>query len=144
MSEQSFEVVARSPASAAAVFETLADIPGWQEWGRPFVPRSIRERDGAPEPNGVGAIRKAGAAGFWVHEEIVEFIPPARLSYILAGPLPLRRYRATVELEPDVGGGTLIRWRGRFEPTLPGTGPLLTRALRGVIAGLAKRLARAA
>jgi uncharacterized protein YndB with AHSA1/START domain len=144
MPEESFEVVARSKASAEAVFKTLSDIPGWDQWTGLMVPRTIRERDGSPDPNGVGAIRKAGAAGFWVHEEIVEFIPPTRLSYIVRGPVPMRRYRSTVELEPDVGGGTLIRWRGRFEPIVPGTGPLVRRGLRAVIAGLAKRLAEAA
>jgi uncharacterized protein YndB with AHSA1/START domain len=142
--EESFEVVARSPAPPAQVFEALADIPRWQEWAKPVVPRSIRERDGSPEPNGVGAIRKAGGAGFWVREEVVEYLPPTRLAYVLNSPAPWRRYRAVVELEPDVGGGTMIRWRGRFEPRVKGTGPMLKRALRTMVARLAKGLAEGA
>ena len=140
MPTQMFEVVVHSPAEPKAVFDLLTDIPSWQVWGRPLVPRSIRERDGSPDPNGVGAVRKAGGPGFWVREEVVEFIPPVRYAYIVVRGVPVRRYRAVVELEPAEGGGTTIRWRAQLEQRVPG----VARAIEAIITALAKRLARRA
>ena len=135
-----FEVIAHSDGDEKRVFDLLSDIPAWKEWGRPLIPNSVSERDGAPDPNGVGAVRRAG----WVREEIVEFIPPVRLAYIIVSGVPVRRYRAIVELEPGPAGGTTIRWRGQFEPRFRGTGPLLNRLLKAAIDVTAKKLAVAA
>jgi hypothetical protein len=142
--EQSFEIEITSHAAPAELFDLLADIPRWQEWAGPTVQRSARDRDGSPEPNGVGAIRRLGAPGFWAREEIVEFLRPVRLSYILVSGVPVRRYRSTVEFEARGDGETIIRWRSRFEPIVPGTGALLRIGMRTVIAGVAKRLSAVA
>ena len=144
MPTEMFEVLAHSAADPKAVFDVVADIPSWAQWAKPVVPRSVRERDGQPEPNGVGAVRKAGGFGFWVREEIVEFIPPVRLAYIITSGIPVRRYRATVEFEPAAAGGTTIRWRGQFEARIRGTGPLLNRAFRTVLGVVANKAAEAA
>ncbi|MHB8466110.1 MAG: SRPBCC family protein [Acidimicrobiales bacterium] len=141
MPTETFEVLARSAADPKTVFDLLADIPAWAAWGKPLVPRSIRERDGAPDPNGVGAVRKAGGLGIWVREEIVEYIPPVRLAYILVSGMPVRRYRSIVELEADPAGGTAIRWRSHFEPKIPGTGPLFRVLIKTEVGALARRLA---
>jgi uncharacterized protein YndB with AHSA1/START domain len=144
MPTETFELVVHAAADQKRVFDLLADIPAWADWGRPLVPRSIRERDGKPDPNGVGAVRKAGGAGIWAREEIVEYIPPVRISYIVASGMPVRRYRATVELEAEPDGGTTIRWRGQFEPSIPGTGPLIRGGLTLLLGALARKLAAAA
>ena len=134
-----FEVVAESTADRERVFARLSDIDSWPTWGGPMTRTTKRIRDGKPDPNGVGAVRKAA----FVHEEIVEFLPPARLSYVIIKGVPgLERYRATVELEPTERG-TTIRWRGRFDPRIPGTGPLLNRFLKGAVTQLVTKLAQA-
>jgi hypothetical protein len=140
MPTEMFEVVVHSSAAPKAVFDLLTDIPSWQDWARPLVPRSIRERDGSPDPNGVGAIRKAGGFGVWAREEVVEFLPPVRYAYIVDDGVLFRRYRATVELTAE-GGGTTIRWRGQFQPVIRGTGPWVNKGLKTLMTAIARKLA---
>jgi hypothetical protein len=73
-------------------------------------------------------------------EEVLEFDPPRHLAYTLLSGLPVRDYRADVELTPD-GDGTLIAWRSGFEPKYPGTGTLLALFMRAVLTDTARRLA---
>ena len=57
--------------------------------------------------------------------------------------MPVRDYRADVDLIPD-GAGTQIRWRSSFAPKIPGTGPLVRALMAGIVGGFARRLAVAA
>jgi hypothetical protein len=78
----------------------------------------------------------------WSREEIVELVPPVRMSYIMLSLWEgARGYRSTVEVVPDGRGGTDITWRSSFEPVIPGTGPIVRTVLRSAVAGLARRLA---
>jgi hypothetical protein len=74
-------------------------------------------------------------------EEVVAFEPPQHFAYILLTGLPVREYRADVELTPD-GDGTLITWHARFVPRWHSTGPALERFLRTTLTGFARGLAR--
>jgi uncharacterized protein YndB with AHSA1/START domain len=134
------EVGARSAAPPEVVFEVLADGARWQEWAGPTVPRSRWEREGVPPPGGVGAVRRLGRGPFGASEEILAYDPPRRLSYTVLSGLPVRSYRADVDLDAD-GDGTRIRWRATFEPKVPGTGALLARFLTVTLGSFARRLA---
>jgi uncharacterized protein YndB with AHSA1/START domain len=141
MTEYSFAVEATSAASPEAVFALVTDVPRWKVWAGPLIRESYLEREGGPPPGGIGAIRRLGSKPFYGREEIVEYDPPRRLSYVILSGQPVRNYRADVDLTP-VDGGTHIRWAGRFEPLVPGTGALIRWYLRRIIAGFARRLAR--
>jgi uncharacterized protein YndB with AHSA1/START domain len=143
VSRQSFEVVRRSPAAPEAVFAVLADGSRWSEWAGPLVRRSAWDREGAPEPGGVGAVRRLGSAPFFSREKIVEYDPPRHLAYVLLSGMPVRDYRSDVDLTPD-GAGTEIRWRSSFAPRIPGTGPLVRAVMAAIVGGFARRLAKAA
>jgi uncharacterized protein YndB with AHSA1/START domain len=143
MASHQFEVHAHSPAPPAAVFAVLADIGRWKEWAGPAIRESVRDRPGAPEPDGVGAVRKLGSRPVYTREEIVEFSPPTHLAYVLRTRI-LHGYRADVDLTAEPGGGTAIRWRGSFDPAMPGTGGVLRAALTRIIGDVARRLAQAA
>jgi len=145
MAGHQFEVSARSPAPPDAVFAVLADIPRWHEWGGPAIRESVRERPGAPEPDGVGAVRKLGGKPVYSREEIVEFVPPRHMTYVMRSGWPVRGYRADVDLTPDHAGGTVIRWRGSFDaPAVPGTGGAFRTLYARVVGRLARGLAQAA
>lgn len=144
MSRHRYEVVVHSSADPEDVFALLADNAGWQRWAGPLVRRSVLERPGTPPPDGVGAIRRLGSTRVYSREEIVEFDPPYHLAYELRSGQPVRRYRADVDLEPTAGGGTTIRWRGRIDPLIPGTGPALRWIFRTMVGGFARRLGQAA
>ena len=54
-------------------------------------------------------------------EEIIALEPGKRFGYALRSGLPLRDYRAYVDLTPD-GEGTAIHWHSTFTGKVPGTG----------------------
>jgi hypothetical protein len=104
--------------------------------------RTVLLRPGAPDPEGVGALRAFGlgpAGGS--KEEVVAFDPPRHLGYVAVSGLPVRRYRADVDLEAD-GGGTAVTWRGSFDELVPGTGALLRVILKKMTGGFAVRVCR--
>jgi hypothetical protein len=90
------------------------------------------ERVGAPDPNGVGAIRVFDSGPVKVREEVLEFEAPTRMVYRLASGLPVRDYRSEMQLETD-GDVTVLTWSSTFEPRIPLTGPLFTRIMRGAV-----------
>ena len=132
--------MARSSAGPGAVWALLADGATWPAWS-PIEAFEL-ERAGDPPPEGPGAIRRFRRGRTVGRDEIVEALPGRRLAYRSLSGLPVRDYRAEVDLAPGPGG-TEIRWRASFEPKLPGTGRLLERGiedfLRGCVHGLAER-----
>ena len=137
-----FEVVAHSTAPPERVWPLLADARGWSSWAR--FTHSELEREGSPEPDGIGALRAFGSGPVRSREEVVAFDEPLHLAYELRRGMPIKGYRADVTLEPD-GDGTRITWSSHFErATVPGTGAFYRWFLRTFIADTAKRLARAA
>ena len=138
------DVTAMSTAPPADVWRLLADASTWSQWGAWHETKL--DRDGSPDPNGVGALRRFHPFRFprvSTVEEVVAFEPPQRLAYELRSGLPVRGYHADVTLEP-VDGGTRIRWHSTYDGKFPGIGavmrPILTRTIRDT----AKRLAAAA
>jgi hypothetical protein len=132
-----FRAHAEAPREAA--WETLADITRWAEWG-PWDETAL-EREGAPDPRGVGAMRMLRRGRIVTREEVTEWEPPAVLGYELRSGLPMRHYRARVTLT-ERDGGTELHWRSEFRAKLPGTGPFLRLAFGGFIADVVERAAR--
>ena len=142
MGQRHIEVTKQSAAAPHAVFALLVDGNTWPRWS-PIEALEL-ERIGDPPPEGVGAIRVFRRGRTTGRDEIVEVVPDRRLGYRSLSGLPVRDYRAHVDLEPD-GDGTTIRWEASFSPKLPGTGRLLERGLRRFLyectAGLAAHAA---
>jgi hypothetical protein len=67
-------------------------------------------------------------------------VPDRRLGYVLLAGLPLRDYRANVDLTPE-RGGTAIRWYSDFGAKVPGTGWLFRLALGRFMATAVESLA---
>jgi hypothetical protein len=135
---QTIEVTARSTADAGTIYRLLADGGTWPSWSP--IGSFALERPGTPPPEGVGAVRVFRTGRVTSREELVELVPGRRLSYVLLSGLPLRGYRADVDLTP-AGDGTVIHWRSRFTAKVPGTGPLYRRALARFIQRCADGLA---
>lgn len=129
------DVHAISGAPAERVFEHLAVAEAWGVWGR-FPTRPVRERPGADSPNGTGAVRRIWPA----REQVIEHLPPTHYAYVALSGIPIRNYRADVTLT-SAEAGTAIRWQGRFDPLIPGTGPLIRAFLNRMLAGFARSLA---
>ena len=148
MGEQRIDVRVRSAAPPAAVYALLRDGDTWPVWAP--LDRFTLEAPAAGDPQGVGAVRRFHAPGVppvSSRERVVELVPDRRFSYVLLSGLPLRGYRADVDLTPAPGGGTGIHWHAAFRSAVPGTGGLyrrvLTRFIHRCATGLAEHAAGA-
>jgi len=123
------------------VWPLLAQARRWTEWST--VRHADLEREGEPTPDGVGAIRRFRTGPVTSREEVVEFVPPRRLVYTMLSGLPVRGYRATVELHSD-DGGTRISWASTFTAAPRGTAWFWRGFLHITVRSFARRLARRA
>lgn len=138
---QHVEVRRLIAAPVPAVWERYTDHVSWTEWAG--LGKVRLERTGEPPPNGVGCVRVISNAGFEVHEEVLSFDPPHRMTYrVVRGGVPLRDHLGEVTFEPD-DAGTLVVWRCRFDSKIPGLGGLfrvlITRLFRKALEGLARQ-----
>jgi uncharacterized protein YndB with AHSA1/START domain len=138
-----YEVIAETTSAAPpeTVFEHVAIAAAWAVWGG--FAHSERERPGTGTPDGVGSVRRIRQGPGSTREEVVAYEPYRHYAYRLLSGVPMLGYRADVTFEPTAGGGTAIRWAGRFTAgKIPGTGPVLWLGLRVVVSYLATRVAR--
>jgi hypothetical protein len=138
MARQHIEHRATTTADPATVYALLRDGAGWPTWS-PIESFEL-ERPGAVEPEGLGAVRLFRSGRVTGHDTIVELAPDRRFSYTHTSNLPIRDYRADVDLQPTEEG-TAIRWRSSFVAKVPGTGWLLRRALDRFIGEMTDGLA---
>jgi hypothetical protein len=102
------DVTVHSEAGPDTVFALLEDATTWPVWS-PI---------GSYEPDGTTRVFRTGRTVS--REEIVELVAGKRFSYRLLCGLPLKDYRADVDLTPR-DGGTDIRWHSTFTGKIPGT-----------------------
>ena len=138
--QQIIDIRGTTEASPAAVWRLLGDSSTWPAW-TPIESVALDRPGGA---DGLGEIRTFKTGRYLVREEIVERQPERRLSYELLSGLPVRDYRATIDLTPQPQG-TEIHWRTTFTATIPGSGWLyrwgLAKRTREFVDGLAKHSA---
>ena len=130
---------ARSSAPVEEVWPLIGEARRWTEWS--FLDRAELERDGAPVPDGVGALRRFTRHGVGSTEEVVAYEPPHHLGYAIVKGFPVRHYRADVTCTPD-GPGTVIAWSATFDEKIPGTGRLMVLVLTRLIRRFATEAAR--
>ncbi len=140
---QRVEVTHRFAAPVERVWALYTDHGGWSRWSG--LGSSRLEREGVPDRDGTGAVRRLGDGLAAVSEEILDWEPPKRFTYrLIRGPLPVRDHVGEVIFEPD-GDGTFVIWRCRFDAMIPGLGGLfrlaITRVFRRALAGLERALA---
>lgn len=101
------------------------------------------DRPDADGHEGPGAMRVFSTGPFRTREQVVEVTPPRHFSYVMVSGLPIRNYRADIDLEarPD---GTLLHWRAAFEAKVPGTGWLFRSYLKRFLQQSATGIAAAA
>jgi hypothetical protein len=134
-----YAIHAHSAAPPEEVFALLADALSWPRWS--FVPRASLEREGVPTADGVGAIRRFGTRFLGSREQVAAYEPPYHFAYTMLSGMPVKGYRADVELQ-RTASGTALLWRARFDTMIPGTGPLLRLVLRLIVHRLARDLTR--
>jgi hypothetical protein len=124
----------------AEAWEVLADHEGMSNWG-PGI-KVTMDKMGSPDPNGVGAVRRIAAPGPMpaIVEEITAFDPERFLAYRALSGVPLRGYRAEVELT-DLQGKTGIKYTVHADSRIP---VVDKAAVKGLATGLLAAYVRAA
>ena len=120
---------AQSSAPRDVVWNVIAEVQYYSDWG--IWSRAELEREGAPDRQGVGAIRKLTKSPVVSREEVIEFEPGERLVYRLLSGLPVSDYIGAVSLSDDQGG-TRITWRSQWTSRAPGMKRLITKAITEV------------
>ncbi|HZR12815.1 MAG TPA: SRPBCC family protein [Acidimicrobiia bacterium] len=140
MAHQDIDVRAESSAPPEDVFALLADGATWPVWS-PIGSFQLEEpaRGGG---EGVGAIRVFRTGRTTSRERVVEVVPDRRFSYALLSGIPIRDYRADVDLTRTPSGGTAIRWHSTFTAKIPGTGGMIRRKLHAFIGECVRGLAQ--
>ena len=127
------------------MYGLLVDGATWPTWSGHDAAEVVERGEG--DGDGVGAVRVLHRGRMRSRERIVELVPERRLGYVLLAGLPLRDYRANVDLTPE-RGGTAIRWSSDFAAKVPGTGAIfrlaLTKFMTAATEGLAARAAEVA
>jgi uncharacterized protein YndB with AHSA1/START domain len=139
----SFTFTREISAPPETVFEVLTDHRRYSE----LTPlrKSVLERQGEADVNGVGAIRSLTLLGPPMREEVLAYRAPSRFSYTVLSGLPVRDHVGTVELSAD-GSGTKMVYAVRTQPTLPVVGAavvaVVKQAVKGLIDGISKESER--
>jgi Polyketide cyclase / dehydrase and lipid transport len=141
MRRQQIDIRTTTLAGPAAVYALITDGASWPDWSP--IDSFELEKEGVGGPEGVGAVRVFRNGRIEGRDTIVELVADRRLGYTHVSDLPIKGYRADIDLEPD-GTGTRIRWRASFRATVPGTGPVLRWALGRFLRQCADGLADAA
>jgi uncharacterized protein YndB with AHSA1/START domain len=129
-------IAARAHASAdpQAVWALLEDANRYSDWG-PWSESGYVQQPVAA-PHGPGAVRRLRyrKRRTVTIEPVIEAQPGRRLVYEVTSGLPVRNYRATVELTPDPNG-TDIEWGASFDRTLRGrlVRPILQRVYEEIV-----------
>jgi uncharacterized protein YndB with AHSA1/START domain len=132
------EATANSSAPPAMVWGLLADVSQWAQWGA----WSKVEVEGGAE-HGPGAVRVLIRAPFRVRERVTDWVPDQRMSYELIDGMRVNGYTSEVTLEANGQGGTLVRWRSKYERADPITALILRAAVRDAckrVAGAASKV----
>ena len=114
-------VTRKVAAPREQVWAVYTDHVSWQDWSG--IGRVRLERRGAPTPNGVGCVRVISSYGVSVHEEILSFDPPSRMTYrVIRGGIPIKNHLGEVVFDEDPASDatTVLTWSCRFDSKIPG------------------------
>ncbi|MDP9796156.1 uncharacterized protein YndB with AHSA1/START domain [Catenuloplanes nepalensis] len=127
----SYDVQAVSAAPPAAVFALVSDVTTWPSW----------QAISSARPDGDEWVLGGGPRTVI---RVTEIVPDRSLSYIETSETLWRGYRATIEVTPDPGGGSRIRWHATFRSRPRFLDPFWAWANGRVIRHHADQLARLA
>lgn len=100
-------------ADAGTVYEIAAHSPGYPEWGS--IGSFEEVKPGVSERYGSGSVRIFRTGPFVIREEVVDAIPPKRVSYALLSGFPLKDYLGEIGIRAE-GERTQIDWYSSFIP----------------------------
>jgi uncharacterized protein YndB with AHSA1/START domain len=113
------------------VFDLLTDHANMKQF--PGISASELAREGQPDVNGLGALRKITFRPIRFEEEITAYERPSRMDYLIRKVnLPVHHEGGTMRFEATEGG-TKVTWRSTFHGTTPAVGGLVAGAAAPVV-----------
>lgn len=119
------EVRREIDAPAAVVWGLVSDSSTWPRWTTIEEFSLVQPGD----PSGLGEVRHFRTGSRLMVEEIVEKVPPHRLSYTVLRGLAVRGYRADIDMVALTSTRTGLTWHTEFTAKVPGLGWLYQRTL---------------
>jgi len=118
------------PQNRETIWLAYTDHARWSEWTS--IPKTSLFKEGSPDKNGVGCIRRFGPGGpFDAFEEVLVFEPNSRLEYrVNKGPLPFVNHRGIVIFSDEMKDGkkgTRIHWHCTYETRFALMGKLMEK-----------------
>jgi len=114
-----FEFSVEVDAPQKTMWRVMTDHVRWCDW----MPASkvVLEKQGAPERNGLGAVRVFKVAGgvSASREEVVGWESPHSMSYILHSSFPMKNYRSTMKLIADGPDRCRLFWKSNWQSAIP-------------------------
>lgn len=122
------------PRSTDFVFQVLADHDQYGQF--PGVDSGKVLEAGAPERNGLGALRLVKAGPLQLHERITGFEPGRLMAYHIehARPLPVAHDVGEIRLSAE-GDGTRVDWVSAGRVAIPVLGPAIDRVFESRVRG---------
>ena len=117
----------------SVVWERLADIDRWSQWG----PWSSVLIEGGGE-HGPGAVRVLVKRPLTIRERVTKWEPERAMGYELLDGMNVTGYTAEATLADVEGGGTEVRWHSEYEKAGLVTAAILRAAVRDVCKRVAK------
>jgi len=136
MAQQNVDVTQDFAKPVPAIFAELADHANLS---KVFGIQVKRIRDGLPDVNGVGSVRRLGAP-LLIEETVVALVPNESIDYeISKNGGPVRKHHGRLQFSSLANGGSRVQWLISFE-ALPGFGALLRAGLTLVLRRGLRRL----
>ncbi len=130
---KTIDASAVSDDSPEVVWNRLADVTQWTQWG----PWSSVEIEGGGE-HGPGAIRVLVKRPLRLRERVTKWEPGEAMGYELIDGMNVTGYEAEARLVALEGGGTEVNWHAEYERAGLPTTLLLRAAIRDVCKRVAK------
>jgi uncharacterized protein YndB with AHSA1/START domain len=100
-----------------------------------LVLRVTRLKEGRSGGWSVGAVREVIGAGAWFREEITVIDRPHTFGYqILKAIPPVTHFGGTIEVTPDLSGGTRVIWRSTYDVPLAAGGKVTAALAQRILA----------
>jgi hypothetical protein len=130
------EHTAHAAAGRSQVWNKLAALDDWHEWG-PWTKTTSAEGVRTM----VSERKRMNGKPYVMKERLTTLQPEELLEYDLLSGLPVRNYHAAVTLSDAEDGGTDIHWAARFDPPWPFFKGLWRDAMQKVLRDVSEDLA---
>lgn len=137
MSQQTIDFRVTFPVPVSTLYARLSDHA---RLGEIWPGRFELIKEGAPDKNGAGAVRRISVAGSTFEETVLTAERDKLIEYTVSRGGPIKNHLGTMRFTPQ-GASTELHYTIVFESKIPFAGPIIKMALAGPLQSGLKKLA---